>query len=42
MSGENEVLLENLEANVRSQDQTYSLKYNSGRIALSPDVWSRV
>jgi hypothetical protein len=42
MSGENEVLPENLEANVRSRDWIYGLKYHSGRMALSPDVRSRV
>jgi hypothetical protein len=38
----NEVLPKNLEVNVRSQDRTYGLKYHSGRMALSPDIRSRV
>jgi hypothetical protein len=38
----NEVLPENLEADVQSQDWMYGLKYHSGHMALSPDVQSRV
>jgi hypothetical protein len=34
-SGENEVLPENLGANVRSQDQMYDPKYHSGRMVQS-------
>jgi hypothetical protein len=41
-SGENEVLPENFEPDVRSRDQTYSLKYHNGHTASSPDVWFRV
>jgi hypothetical protein len=42
MSGENEVLLENLEVDVQSRDRTYNPKYQSRCIALSLDVQSRV
>jgi hypothetical protein len=38
MSGENEVLPKNLEADIRSRDQTYGPKCHNGRTALSPDV----
>jgi hypothetical protein len=41
-SGENEVLPENLEANVRSRDWTYGPKYHSERTAPSLDVRSKV
>ena len=39
---ENEVLPKNLEVDVRSQDWTCGLKYQSRRTALSPNVWFRV
>jgi hypothetical protein len=35
MSGENEVLPENLEADVLSQDRTYGPKYHNGRTIQS-------
>jgi hypothetical protein len=38
----NEVLPENLEEDVRSQDQTYGLKYHNGCSILSLDVQSKV
>jgi hypothetical protein len=34
----NEVLLENLKADVWSQDRTYDPKYHSGRMTLNLDV----
>ena len=42
MSGENEVLLETLKADVRSQDRIYGPKCHNERTAPSPDVRSRV
>jgi hypothetical protein len=41
-SGDNEVLPKNFEANVRSRDQKYGLKYHSEHMAPSLDIWSRV
>jgi hypothetical protein len=38
MSGENEVLLENLEADVWSRDHMYGPKYHSKHTALSLHV----
>jgi hypothetical protein len=38
----NEVLLENLKADVRSRDQMYSPKFHSGRMAPSMNIQSRV
>jgi hypothetical protein len=38
MSGENEVLPENLRVDVRSRDQTYGSKCHSERTAPSPNV----
>jgi hypothetical protein len=42
MSGQNEVLLESLEANIQSRDQTYSLKCHSRHTASSQNVRSKV
>jgi hypothetical protein len=39
MSGENEILPENLRADVRSRDQTYSSKCHSRCTTPSPNVW---
>ena len=36
MNGENEVLLKNLEVDIRSRDWTYGLKYQRGSMAPSP------
>jgi hypothetical protein len=38
----NEVFLENLGVDIRSQNWTYGLKNHSGRMAQSPDVQFRV
>jgi hypothetical protein len=38
----NEVLLENLKVDVRSQDWAYDSKYHSEHMALSPDIRSKV
>jgi hypothetical protein len=38
----NKVLLENLKADVQSQDRTYNQKYHSGRMAPSPNARSKV
>jgi hypothetical protein len=41
-SRENEVFLENLEADIRSRDRTYGLKYHSGCTVSRLDVRSEV
>ena len=41
-SGQNEVLPENLEADIQSQDQMYGLKYHNKRTTSSTDVQSKV
>jgi hypothetical protein len=38
----NEVLTENLEADIQSQDRTYGSKYHNGCMALSSDIRSKV
>jgi hypothetical protein len=42
MSEQNEVLPENLEVGVWSQDKTYGSKFLKGRVASSLDIWSKV